>query len=123
MDFHDISEYTQVDHMPTMGMMTSLLTVAPPIRQFAQRLTQGFGILNIPVYLLILAALHIVLIPLQILVVVLVLIPIRILSGKGNFADNLTKWVFAASPLAAFAIYFGPSQLLAFIKPYFFWLG
>lgn len=116
MDTHDFQEIIARSDLPTMGLPEILLTVAPPLRQFVQRISQSFGLLGIPVQLILLIFLHAVLIPIQILLTVFALIPIRILARKGTLGDNLTKWGLAALPLVLYAVYFGTDSLVSLIK-------
>jgi hypothetical protein len=108
-------------NLPVMGLAEDIYLIPNGVVQFAGRIARFAQPLDFIVQGALVVLFWCMLVPLQVLLATFVVMPIRIISGRGEFGYNLMLWAVAAAPIALFAYFFGFDDLMRLLRLYIFW--
>ena len=120
MQFHTVNELWSHPSYPVMGFAEEVYFIAPGAIQLCGRLSRIFGPLDLLAQGILILLIWCLIMPVQVMATTFIVVPVRMLLRIGNLGDDLVLLAIAAAPMAIFAFYFGPNELLKLIKAYLF---
>jgi hypothetical protein len=106
MDFHTPGEMIKDHRFPVQGFVGQVWWLPQEIVRLLEKVASLAGPLSLPVHWILVAMAWVFAVAIQ-SALGAVLVLIRLLSGKGEFGDNLMLMLIAVSPTVIASMYFG----------------